>query len=132
MDWSQKTTPLRQMMSPLERELAGMELALLDPQVRKSERPAQLLADDFLEFGSSGHMFSRSEVLESMKTEPDARRSVDDMRVKLLALHVALVTYRVHYDQQPSAQSLRSSVWAHRNGRWQMTFHQGTPCPTAK
>jgi hypothetical protein len=132
MNWSQKTTPLRQLNSAAEQEIANLELSLLDPVVRKSDRLAELLAEDFVEFGSSGHMFSREQVLESIKSEPEASRSVDDMQVKMLAMNIALVTYRAHYNQQPTAESLRSSVWVHRGGRWQMTFHQGTLCPTAK
>jgi hypothetical protein len=45
-----------------------------------------------------------------------------------LAPGLALVTYRA-IRAAPGAlavQSLRSSIWACRDGRWQMLFHQGT------
>ncbi len=113
-----------------ELEIHSLELSLLRPEARDSDNAAQLLADDFVEFSSSGHMFSKAQVIESLKTDPMAPRSVDDMRVKLLTADIALVTYRAYYNQQPAAAgSLRSSVWMRRDGRWQMVFHQGTLCP---
>ena len=115
-----------------ELEIHELELALLRPEVRKAGRAEQLLADDFFEFGSSGHVFNKAEVLTSLKTDPTAPRSVDDMRVRRLAPDAVLVTYRAYYNEQPSAESLRSSVWMHKDGRWQMVFHQGTPCPTSR
>lgn len=132
MDPTQKTTPLRQLASPAEREIANLELSFLDPQVRRSDRPEQLLAADFQEFGISGRMLGKAEVLDLLKTEPDAPLSVDDMQVRMLAMNIALVTYRAHHhNRQPTGASLRSSVWVHKEGRWQMLFHQGTPCAAA-
>lgn len=132
MDWSQKTTPLRQLTSAPEREIANLELSFLDPQVRQSDRPEQLLAEDFREVGTAGRISTKAELLESMKAEPLMPRSVDDLQVRMLALNVALVTYRAHYSRQPAAESLHSSVWVHRQGYWQMVFHQATPCQGAK
>jgi hypothetical protein len=46
-----------------------------------------------------------------------------------LTADVALVTYRVvrrDRTEESTAASLRSSVWRHHGGRWQMVFHQGT------
>lgn len=123
---------MSQSSSP-ELELHSLELSLLRPEARDSSKAVLLLSDDFIEFGSSGHIFSKAQVIESLKTDPMAPRSVDDMRIKLLAADIALVTYRAYYNQQPAAAgSLRSSVWVRRDGRWQMVFHQGTPCPGSK
>ena len=117
---------------PLAQQIHALETSFLRPEVRRAARLAELLAEDFVEFGSSGHIFSREEVLRSLPTEPAAPRSVDDMRVTPLGEDAVLVSYRAWYDQQPRAESLRSSVWVHRDGRWQLRFHQGTPCPGAK
>jgi hypothetical protein len=42
---------------------------------------------------------------------------------------VALTRYRLlrrRSTRDKPTQSLRSSVWRERDGRWQITFHQGT------
>jgi hypothetical protein len=43
--------------------LQKLEVELHDPSALFSERAAQLLAESFVEFGSSGHIYSRAEVL---------------------------------------------------------------------
>jgi glyoxylase I family protein len=55
---------------------------------------------------------------------------MSDFRVQRMAPDVALVTYRAHrvaIPGRPAADSLRSSLWRLRRGRWRMAFHQGTP-----
>jgi hypothetical protein len=40
-----------------------------------------------------------------------------------------LVTYRISVhlrDSTATKSTLRGSVWVYRDGRWQLTFHQGT------
>ena len=109
-------------MRELEEEL------LLPATRRSSEALASLLADEFLEFGSSGCVFNRRQVIEALQSESPIRFSITDFRATLLAEGVALVTYRaIRGDQLDEASaSLRSSVWVMRDARWQMLFHQGT------
>ena len=92
-----------------------------------------MLAEDFLEFGSSGYAFGKQEVLKGLAEESDSgarhARVTSDWQVRDLAEDVALVTYRViskDLTAGTSATSLRSSIWKHHDGRWQMVFHQGT------
>jgi len=116
--------------------LRGLEEALLKPEVRRSaDQVGRLLADDFIEFGSSGRVFDKAQVIEALKQEaPDAAMGIvlTDFSARQLAPEVMLVTYRTHLSG-PNAQpgyKLRSSIWALLQGRWQMAFHHGTPGPT--
>lgn len=88
-----------------------------------------LIADDFFEFGVSGTVWTREAVIDALKDEAFSPREATDFRLTLLAEDVALLTYRAHRGAtavRPSADSLRSSIWRLRDGRWRMVFHQGT------
>lgn len=116
----------------LEDQLRRIEESHLQPEVRRSaEAMTDLLADDFVEFGSTGTVHTDKEkIVESMRDAPSPRMSLSDFEAKLLAPGVALTTYRVvkHDELRPHMKhSLRSSVWKLMDGRWQLVFHQGTP-----
>jgi hypothetical protein len=121
-----------QQSSPIEKELEDLERALLHPNNRKSSLVADLLADEFIEFGSSGRTFNKAEIIASLPMESPTERTINEFTVRLLAPHVALVTYRVYRNVQPTVESLRSSLWEQKHGQWQMVFHQGTPCSTSR
>ena len=114
----------------LEDHLRQLEERLLQPNVRKSaEEVSELLANEFIEFGSSGRIFDKQQIIASLQMEPTVRRSLVDFKTWILAPAVVLVTYRAvrqgTSDEQP-IYSLRSSIWKLIDGRWQMVFHQGT------
>ncbi|HET9652650.1 MAG TPA: DUF4440 domain-containing protein [Usitatibacter sp.] len=118
----------------LEAEIRGLEEQLLEPEVRRSaERMAELLADDFVEFASSGVAYDKRRILEVLQDEALAddpvTRSLEKFEVIPLGTDVVLTRYRLlrqHSAHEPPTQSMRSSVWRRRDGRWQMLFHQGT------
>jgi hypothetical protein len=123
-------------MSPKEiAQLRDLEEKLLKPEVRRSaDDVARLLADEFIEFGSSGCIFNKSQVISSLQQEvPEAavRISIEDFVTRRLAPHVVLVTYRT-VRSDTAVQRLRSSIWKFEGGRWQMVFHQGTPSSSEK
>ncbi|WP_260738038.1 nuclear transport factor 2 family protein [Tunturiibacter lichenicola] len=118
----------------IEDHLRSLEEHLLDPAVRhNSELVASLLADDFIEFGSSGRVFNKASILEDLKNEPPRTASLlTDFKTRELAPDVILATYKAtrrNANGDPIGQSWRSSIWAHVNGQWQISFHQGTPIP---
>lgn len=80
----------------------------------------RLIADDFVEFGRSGRVWTRDSLRRLLEAPPTAPMPIDRFEVVRLSDAVALVTYR-------GAMANRSSVWVRRDGRWQMRFHQGTP-----
>ena len=110
--------------------LRRLEETLLDPAVRRDgARVGELLADDFVEFGSSGRIWTRDEILDLLAVEPPAPIRMADFACALLAEDVALVTYRAwRTDARTGTQfsSLRSSIWTKKAGGWRLRFHQGT------
>lgn len=113
--------------------LRSCEEALLDPAVRRDgSRVAAFLAHDFLEFGASGRVWSREEILEQLANEDYQRPAMEDFKCQWIGEGVALVTYRtVRVDPQAgrSAVVLRSSIWTEISGQWRVRFHQGTKVP---
>ena len=115
----------------LLRTIRALEESLLERRVRQSaDVLGRLLADDFVEFGSSGRVFDRAAVIESLAGEADVAFATSHFHVARLAPDVLLATYRVSATvpgESEPRRSLRSSVWIHRSGRWQIRLHQGTP-----
>lgn len=110
----------------LAAELKGLEEELLVPDVRKSKRLAELLANEFIEFGSSGRTYNKTDLVAVLQAESPVAQTTSDFRVTSLAPDVALLTYRIHRHSEPAVHTLRSSVWRRAGGRWQMVFHQAT------
>jgi hypothetical protein len=110
--------------------LRACEEALLDPLVRRDrERVTALLAEDFCEFGSSGRVWTREEILELLANGDYSPPSIADFKCDLIGEGVALVTYRtVRAEAETGLRSaaLRSSLWTKKSGEWRVRFHQGT------
>jgi hypothetical protein len=116
-------------VSTLAAHLLRLEEELLHSDARRdSARVAALLAEDFREFGASGRTFDKASILAELSAEAPAQLSLSDFACQQLAPDVALVTYRSQRtDDAGSRSALRSSLWIHRDGHWQLLFHQGTP-----
>ncbi len=112
----------------LSKVLCDLEKQLLTPEVRRSPADIdRLLADEFVEFGSSGRVYTKQQCADGMSP---IQASLSDFKAELLAPGIALTTYRlVKHDETHSkmTHSLRSSIWKLKDSRWQMIFHQGTP-----
>lgn len=116
----------------LQQQLYRLEKRLHQPGIRRS--PAEvvkLLADDFVEFGSSGKVFDKQSMLDELADEPEIAVTTSDFKVVSLGPDIALATYRATVVQigEPASRSYRSSIWKLIDGKWQMLFHQGTPIP---
>lgn len=91
---------------------------------------SELLADGFVEFGSSGKVFDKPAIIEALSNETgDLEIIVEDFTVRDLAPDVVLVTYKSKPAGSQPVTALRSSIWKRISGRWQMVFHQGTGIP---
>jgi len=114
---------------PVEAHLRRLEEQLLLPQTRaSSKRVAALLADDFIEFGSSGRVFGKQQILALLRNETPVKRSLSRFESIALSGNIVLVRYRAtrRMGRGRSVRTLRSSIWRRTNGQWQMVFHQGT------
>lgn len=123
-------------MLSLTEKLLELEKKLVDPDLRSTpEKLAPLLADEFTEFGSSGHAYDKKRILFLLKRQIPARLVIEEFRVFEVSASAALVTYRACSESTQttsSRYSLRSSLWVLRGDAWQMVFHQGTNVPELK
>ena len=109
-----------------DKTLRELEASLLTNAVRKDRaRVASLLAEEFREFGRSGAMYTKEEILTLLHEEEESTVAMKDFTCQ----SVALVTYRSIRTEpgREAIEALRSSLWVWRDERWQMIFHQGTP-----
>jgi hypothetical protein len=124
-------------MSPVSeyaQMLRALEEQLLEPSVRASvARLDELIAEDFLEFASIGRAFDKAGIIDGVRAEQAhghyVRPVIRDFDVRRLSDDVALVSYRA--ERQGVNGALRSSIWRHSGGRWQIVFHQGTIVPAS-
>jgi hypothetical protein len=114
----------------LAAHLFQLEQQLLQPSTRRDEVALRsLLAEDFREFGSSGRIYNRQQVISALARESPHMIILSDPLCYQLAADIALLTYRSTCTTalKVASHALRSSLWVYRDGRWQMIFHQGTP-----
>ena len=108
---------------------AALELTLWRSETRYDRAlMEQTFAPDFREFGRSGRRYSRDDLLPGGESHPiDA--TLHDLTVTEIRPDVALVTYRSELRRSTGTDwANRSSLWDRASGRWQLRFHQGTPC----
>lgn len=113
-----------------ESELRALEEQLLQPGFRRNrDAVSGLLTDDFREYGSSGRVWNKQQILDLLENETSFRATLHDFAAMPLSLETFLVTYTAAVTTAGVEKfvSLRSSIWVKRDGRWQMLFHQGTP-----
>ena len=117
------------MIEKLSTHLLALEEQLLQPSIRSNPAAvASLLADEFREFGSTGRVYTRHEILAALTTEAPRTITLYDFTCRQLAPEAALLTYR---SRSKTGDALRSSLWIQRGERWQMLFHQGTNVPAS-
>jgi hypothetical protein len=110
----------------LAQHLRELEESLLQPDVRKSRTLVDLLADEFVEFGSSGRIYNKADLVSTLQAEAPSTQSASGFKLIELSPEVALLTYRIHLHGEPPVHTLRSSLWKQIGGRWRMVFHQAT------
>jgi GNAT superfamily N-acetyltransferase len=111
-------------MEMLAKLIQQLEISLLEQSVRQSATQLNsLIADDFTEFGSSGEIYNKRNILESLPTEEIRNFVVSDFEVKELSKDVMLATYKT---AEAGLTFLRSSIWKRYDDDWRMVFHQGT------
>lgn len=106
-------------------ELLDLEQRLLNPAMRGSPAAViPLLHPEFLEFGSSGRVYTRDTIVQMMVQETPGVVKIRDFEVREVSDDVALVTYRTI--GQEGRETRRSSIWLRRDSGWRLVFHQGT------
>jgi len=112
------------------KKVKEFELELLNSSTRKNiKRLRELLADDFIEFASSGLIIDKKDVLSTLPKQEPTEWKVSNLKSKELSNDIILVTYKVKKKNLKDGRitlSLRSSIWKNVENNWQMIFHQGT------
>jgi hypothetical protein len=106
----------------LSKCIEALEKSLLDPVVRQSpDQLNQLIADDFVEFGSSGKVYTKQDCIRP--DEIVRNFVISEFKLKELSNDVMLATYKI---DENGLISLRSSIWKRYGDDWKIVFHQGT------
>ncbi len=121
------------MENDLQKTIYDLETTLLKPEIRSSAKDLDLLlADDFMEFGSSGEIYDKKMILERLPKDTEispVQFEVSDFQVKELSENIVLATFKTDKISPDKSHvvALRASIWRKANGNWQMIYHQGTP-----
>lgn len=116
-------------------EIRSLEEKLHRVEIRRSPTAvAEILAEGFVEFGSSGTIYAdRDELIAGLAAEKCEKPSQPiiacDYTFRSISPDAVLVTYRSIQpvdENSPERNALRSSIWQRIDGRWKMIFHQGT------
>jgi hypothetical protein len=123
------------MLSPEDKtELTRLEEAMWRPETRFDLAFQETrFAEDFIEFGRSGRVYSRAETILTDKKPIDATLPLQGLAFRQLDKHTVLLTYNSEavYDGVRE-QARRSSIWSRTPSGWIMRFHQGTPYNTGE
>ncbi len=107
-------------------KLRQLEEQMLAPLVGQSEYLNGLLADDFLEIGSSGRIYDKAQTIEALEAAIPCKVTASEFQLKSLAPDLVMLLYRAYRHSNPAVHSLRTSIWKQQGGQWRITFHQGT------
>ncbi len=117
-------------MEELKELIYKLETDLVKPEIRTSvEKINELIADDFIEYGSSGLVYDKAIILERLPRDNSPTYTLFDFELIILSediVQTRFKTNRVNFDGTKMS-ALHSSLWRKTNEKWQMFFHQGTP-----
>lgn len=86
-----------------------------------------ILTDDFFEFGRSGRVYKREDLLDTEIEAFCAKLPLINFSIHFINLNVVLITYVTEVGDKKVEKANRSSIWVKKEGKWQLRFHQGTP-----
>jgi hypothetical protein len=114
-------------------EIRSLEEALHRPEIRRSRKAVEgILAEGFVEFGSSGRVYHRAEMIDLLVQENDGEDAGEllayNYSLSSISSDALLLTYRTRRTNVDGFERyvLRSSIWKHFERGWKMLFHQGT------
>ncbi|NFO48415.1 DUF4440 domain-containing protein [Clostridium botulinum] len=115
-----------------QEQILEAETDLLKSEIRKSsEKINQILANNFIEFSSSGkeYYYKNGDVFQDEMDNTQFNWEIVNFRIRELSSDCILSMYKLikHNEiDENKKYSLRSSIWKYTNGKWKMFFHQGT------
>jgi hypothetical protein len=118
------------MLSPEDKtELTRLEEAMWRPDTRFDLAFQEAhFAPDFVEYGRSGRVYTRTEVIRTDKHPIEGSIPLPGLAIRELDGSTVLVTYNSQADFNGVREhARRSSIWSRSPTGWVMRFHQGTP-----
>ena len=110
--------------------ILDLEKQLCSPTRNKSYKEFDyIFSNDFIEFGSSGRVYDKTQTLETLKLPALNEITIKEFNITELAPDVILAKYIAESSNINSGdvkRSLRSSIWKYTDEGWQIVFHQGT------
>ena len=115
-------------VSAFEEQLIDQQKQFLQAvQSKNSAAVEGAIADDFMGVETTGDLYDRSEIVESVHEGlPKATRTYDFYVVKLNA-DSAVVTYNLIVPGEHPRYRHMADTWAKVAGRWKLKFRQFTP-----
>ena len=117
-------------MKELEALIFELETSLLRQEVRTSVESLNILiADDFIEYGSSGLIYDKKNILERLPQGVSPTYNLYDFQCINLSENIVQTRFKTERTNLDNtmATSLRTSLWRKSGNNWQIFFHQGTP-----
>ena len=115
------------MAEGVEAHLIELELRLQVSTTRKDAAAlAELLSEDFREFGASGRVWNRASIMAELAAETPDKIISENFECQRLSSELAPLTYVCRH---PTRRTLRSSLWRLEGDSWRVLFHQGTVIP---
>ena len=88
----------------------------------------QRFANDFFEFGRSGRVYTRDQIIHVDLQPIHAVLPLPNLANRLFDKNTAQVTYNSQDEYDGITEyARRSSIWSRTGSGWVMRFHQGTP-----
>jgi hypothetical protein len=104
-------------------KILELESKMLKNEHREDQEFLNLvLSEDFTEFGTSGNMYTKSDVLNSKDLNISIIK-VSDLKSKLINTGSYLVTYIAFKDKK---KTFRSSIWRIEKEEPKLFFHQSS------
>ena len=115
--------------------LIEQEIELHQYETRQSLSDIErLIHPSFSEVGILGDSYDFASIIELMKSEEPSEVRIHSQNYECVQLEpsVQLLKYEsvsVTPSGETSDYAKCCSIWAFNGSRWQLKFHQGTPCP---
>ena len=88
----------------------------------------QSFASDFFEFGRSGRIYTREEIVRMGASPIKAKLPLPNLRLRPLDVNTVQITYDSEATFEGVVEHAHcSSIWSRTPSGWVMRFHQGTP-----
>jgi len=118
----------------MKNKLIERETLLHKFEIRKNtEKVMELLHPSFLEVGRSGESYDLKSIIDMMKCEQPSLGHVHAQEFNCIEVekNVQLLLYKSVWVAESGELSMfakRSSLWVDNDNRWQIKYHQATPC----